>query len=152
MKEIVIPTLSNCQQLCIQANKDWQNVIKESAKNALAIIDWRVHYSNLDNFDLPANLLKAIDIQCFKETYEQSAYLYYKLIEEKESYNTTERVEISMLSNQNNQQLCYTLLTAVAPKNIDDINTKTIMDALKDPDYHNRYLKKFCLNSTTNSS
>ena len=83
MKEIVIPTLSNCQQLCIQANKDWQNVIKESTKNALAIIDWRVHYSQLDNFDLPAELLNVIDIQCFKQTYEQSAYLYYKLLEEK---------------------------------------------------------------------
>ena len=141
MKENVIPTLSNCQQLCIKANKDWQNVIKESTKNALAIIDWRVHYSQLDNFDLPKELLKVIDIQYFKKTYEQSAYLYYKLLEEKEYYNTTERVEISMLRNQNNQQLCYTLLTAVSPKNIDKINTKTIMDALNDPNYQAIYIE-----------
>lgn len=140
MKEIVKPTLSNCLQLCQNANRDWQQVILKCKEDIISIIDWRVEYSSLAEFEFAIEHLNNTDIQYFRQIYEQSAVLFYQLLEEEEAKNETERVVIS-LSQQPNSHLYYSLFTAVAPKNTKLINNNTIDQALKNDKYNAIYIE-----------
>ena len=140
MKEIVKPTLSNCLQLCQNANLDWQQVILKCKENNLSIIDWRVQYANLAAFEFTIGHTNKPDIQYFRQIYDQSATLYYQLLGEEEAKNETERVVIS-LSQQPNSHLFYSLFTAVAPKNTKLININIIDQALNNDKYKAIYIE-----------
>ena len=97
MLEEVKPTIENCLQLCTDANEEYEAFLHNPPKEDLDIIDWRVIYNPLFEFDFPEVYQNNEVVLLFKEYHEVSADYFYSLMEKNELENFTERVYIGFL-------------------------------------------------------
>ena len=139
MLEKVKPTIENCLQLCTNANEQYEAFLHNPPKDDLDIIDWRVIYNPLFEFDFPEVYQNNEVVLLFKEYHEVSADYFYILMKKNELQNITERVNIGFVISPE-LNLIYPGFTAVSPKDISKINIDIINEALLDSQYNSFYV------------
>jgi hypothetical protein len=138
MLQEVTATIDNCLQLCQLANEQYAVFLENLPDDELDIITWRVNYISLDEFDFPVEYQNKTEVLLFKDNYDKSIVFFYDLMETNERNNQTERVHLS-LSTFPDVTLFHSFLTAVAPKQINDIDLQAINQVLSDKKYESFY-------------
>ena len=138
MLQEVTATIENCLKLCQLANEQYAVFLENSPENELGIITWRVNYISLDEFDFPLEYQNNTEVILFKDNYDKSIVFFYDLMETNENNNLTERVHLS-LSTIPDVNMYHSFLTAVAPKEITDVDINTINQALIYKKYESFY-------------
>ena len=138
MLQEVTATLENCLKLCRTANEQYAAFLDNSPEDELDIITWRVNYISLEEFLFPKEYISNAEVLLFKENYNNSIGFFYDLMETNERNNQTERVNLS-LSTFPDLTLFHSFLTAVAPKELTDVDINTINQALSDKKYESFY-------------
>jgi hypothetical protein len=139
MLEEVKPTIENCLQLCTDANEKYKAFLDNPPKDELDMIDWRVIYNPLFEFDFPEVYQNNEVVLLFKEYHEVSADYFYSLMEKNELENITERVYIGFVISPK-LNLFYPGFTAVSPKDVSKINIDLINEALLNSHYNSFYV------------
>lgn len=138
MLQEVTATIENCLQLCQLANEQYTVFLENPPEKELDIITWRVNYISLDEFDFSEEYQNKTEVLLFKDNYDKSIVFFYDLIETNERNNQTERVNLS-LSTFPDVTLFHSFLTAVAPKEMNDVDYQAINQALADKKYESFY-------------
>ncbi len=140
MLQEVTATIDNCLQLCQLANEQYAVFLENLPDDELDIIDWRVNYISLDEFDFSEEYQNKTEVLLFKDNYDKSIVFFYDLMETNERNNQTERVHLS-LSTFPDVTLFHSFLTAVAPKEMNDVDCQAINQALTDKKYESFYIE-----------
>jgi hypothetical protein len=135
----VMPSIENCLQLCADANFQYEVFLNKPPKEELDVINWRVIYNPLFEFDFPEDYQNNEVVLLFKEYHEVSADYFYSLIEKNELENIMERVYIGFVISPE-LNLFYPGFTAVSPKDVSKINIDIINEALLDSQYNSFYV------------
>ena len=75
------PTNEDCISLCFKANKSYHKLKSLPAERNLDIIDWRMKYLALNDFDFPNELQSIVYVKIFKRNFNDSINYFHRLLE-----------------------------------------------------------------------
>ena len=113
----IIPNNENFLSLCVNANKEYQNLRDYPPKKDLYIIDWRVKYELLANFNYPVHLELLPVLLLFKTNYNNSSDYFYELMKKNERENLDERVTVFYTTQEQGPNWLFPFADALAPLN-----------------------------------
>jgi hypothetical protein len=111
----IIPNNENFLSLCVNANKEYQILRDYPPKKDLYIIDWRVKYELLANFNYPVHLTLGPEFILFRSNYNNSSEYFYQLMEKNESENLDERVSVFFATQEQGPAWLFPFVDALAP-------------------------------------
>jgi hypothetical protein len=114
---LIIPNNENFLSLCKIANKEYQNLRDCPPKKDLYVIDWKVKYESLINFNYPFHLEKDPSLRLFRSNYNNSTEYFYELMEKNERENLDERVTVFYTTQEQGPTWLFPFVDALAPLN-----------------------------------
>jgi hypothetical protein len=111
----IIPNNENFLSLCVIANREYQNLKDYPPKKDLYIIDWRVKYESLANFNYPVHLTLGPEFILFRSNYNNSSEYFYQLMEKNEKENLDERVSVFYATQEQGPAWLFPFVDALAP-------------------------------------
>ncbi len=140
MSETIIPAKEDFLYHCKKANIQFEKLKGLHTERNLRIIDWRMKYMTLDNFHIPEEFEENEEALLFKMNYDDSIYLFYKLLEQMEEENDDERVNISFNASINGCDSNFLLATALSPTDETKYDIYIANKALLDDRYYAFYI------------
>jgi hypothetical protein len=111
----IIPNNKNFLSLCVNANKEYENLRDYPPKKDLYIIDWRVKYELLANFNCPVHLTLGPEFILFRSNYNNSSEYFYQLMKKNERENLDERVSVFYATQEQGTAWLFPFVDALAP-------------------------------------